>query len=352
MIHSFGPLRHLHLWNVAAFETNGDNNKKGSQGQTRPRARPDDLAAPTLPAPVFPTLNNNDESEPNYQSPAEVARINAVNNRRNATSAANTRARSKANLKVDDARKTAAAAGNINSNYQDFMNRMTRYDGKEYVGGRLMNTQAEGLTGYQPGPTFPGLIGLGQRALRGLGGVTQGDSTVGTVDGKKIYERYDGSTYAINTLGMPYDTVSGDSLEAKPMSEAQKKMMMAQQTSSNDSDGGLGYNMGGGFTGGGGGSILNPCPTGYVMDPKTQSCVPDPFQVPFAPAPTTGVPTTTTAAATTPYSPVSSYTQPLGGQMMPTLNPGTQTAFTVPTPKTQPITLAQQGLGSLPFRTS
>jgi len=28
MIHSFGPLRHLHLWNVAAFETNGD--KPGS----------------------------------------------------------------------------------------------------------------------------------------------------------------------------------------------------------------------------------------------------------------------------------------------------------------------------------
>lgn len=108
--------------------------------------------------------------------------------------------------------------------------------------------------------------------------------------------------------------------------------------------------MGGG--GGGNVGILNPCPTGYVMDPKTQSCVPDPFQVPFAPAPTTGVPPTTTAAATTPYSPVSSYTQPLGGQMMPTLNPGPQTAFTVPTPNTQPITLAQQGLGSLPFRTS
>ena len=87
MIHSFGPLRHLHLWNVAAFETNGDNNKKGSQGQTRPRARPDDLAAPTLPAPVFPTLNNNDESEPNYQSPADVAFLRLLTALIRATSA-------------------------------------------------------------------------------------------------------------------------------------------------------------------------------------------------------------------------------------------------------------------------
>ena len=34
MIHSFGPLRHLHLWNVAAFETNGD--KPGSTSSGNP----------------------------------------------------------------------------------------------------------------------------------------------------------------------------------------------------------------------------------------------------------------------------------------------------------------------------
>ena len=102
--------------------------------------------------------------------------------------------------------------------------------------------------------------------------------------------------------------------------------------------------------GGGGGNVgvFNPCPTGYVMDPNTQACVPDPFQVPFAPAPTTGVPAATANAQ---FSPVSSYTAATP-YAMPTLNPGPQTAFNVPTPNTQSITVAQQGLGSLPFRSS
>lgn len=346
MIHSFGPLRHLHLWNVAAFETDG--NKKGSQGQMRPKRRPSNLKAPTLPAPVSPTINNDNENEPNYQSPVEAKRIADINKRRNDAAGVNLKARSKANLRVDDARKAAATSGNINSKYQDFMNRMTPNDGKEFVGGNLMTTKAEGLTGYQPGPTLPGLIGLGQKALRGLGGVTEGDSTVGSVDGKDIYERYDGSTYAINMLGMPYDTVSGDSLEAKPMSEAQKRMMAEQQNQSNDSDGGLAYSMGGGSTGVFGSAPTNPCPTGYVMNPQTNACEIDPFQAPFAPAPTTGVPAATANAQ---FSPVSSYTAATP-YAMPTLNPGPQTAFNVPVPNTQPITVAQQGLGSLPFRSS
>ena len=337
MIHSFGPLRHLHLWNVAAFETDG---KKGSQGQTRPKRRPSNLKAPTLPAPVSPTINNDNENEPNYQSPVEAKRIADINKRRNDAAGVNLKARSKANLRVDDARKAAATSGNINSKYQDFMNRMTPNDGKEYVGGNLMTTKAKGLTGYQPGPTLPGLIGLGQKALRGLGGVTEGDSTVGSVDGKDIYERYDGSTYAINMLGMPYDTVSGDSLEAKPMSEAQKRMMAEQQNQSNDSDGGLAYSMGGGSTGGFNPAPIDPCPTGYVMNPQTNVCELDPV----APPPTTPPPPAL-------FSPASSYTA-VKPYTLPTLNPGPQTAFNVPTPNTQPITIAQQGLGSLPFRSS
>ena len=96
---------------------------------------------------------------------------------------------------------------------------------------------------------------------------------------------------------------------------------------------------------GGGGvnvGVFDPCPAGYVMDPNTQACVPDPV-APVAPA--------TTPPPPAQFSPASSYTA-AKPYTLAALNPGPQTAFNVPTPDTQPITIAQQGLGSLPFRSS
>ena len=96
---------------------------------------------------------------------------------------------------------------------------------------------------------------------------------------------------------------------------------------------------------GGGGvnvGVFDPCPAGYVMDPNTQACVPDPV-APVAPA--------TTPPPPAQFSPASSYTA-AKPYTLAALNPGPQTAFNVPTPNTQPITIAQQGLGSLPFRSS
>ena len=84
------------------------------------------------------------------------------------------------------------------------------------------------------------------------------------------------------------------------------------------------------------------CPDGYIFDSEENACVLDPFQDPFPDAPTTGG-GTYTAPALSPYTNVAPVT-------LPSLMPGQQPAFVVPTPTAQPITVAAQtpvGLASL-----
>ena len=84
------------------------------------------------------------------------------------------------------------------------------------------------------------------------------------------------------------------------------------------------------------------CPDGYIFDSDKNACVLDPFQDPFPDAPTTGG-GTYTAPALSPYTSVAPVT-------LPSLMPGQQPAFVVPTPTAQPITVAAQtpvGLASL-----
>ena len=84
------------------------------------------------------------------------------------------------------------------------------------------------------------------------------------------------------------------------------------------------------------------CPDGYTFDSEENACVIDPFQDPFPDAPTTGG-GTYTAPALSPYTSVAPVT-------LPSLMPGQQPAFVVPTPTAQPITVAAQtpaGLASL-----
>ena len=91
-----------------------------------------------------------------------------------------------------------------------------------------------------------------------------------------------------------------------------------------------------------GGAEEPTCPEGYIFDSEENACVLDPFQSPFPEAPTTGG-GTYTAPALSPYTSVSPVT-------LPSLVPGQQPAFVVPTPTAQPITVAAQtpvGLASL-----
>ena len=91
-----------------------------------------------------------------------------------------------------------------------------------------------------------------------------------------------------------------------------------------------------------GGAEEPTCPDGYIFDSEENACVLDPFQQPFPEAPTTGG-GTYTAPALSPYTSVAPVT-------LPSLMPGQQPAFVVPTPTAQPITVAAQtpvGLASL-----
>lgn len=91
-----------------------------------------------------------------------------------------------------------------------------------------------------------------------------------------------------------------------------------------------------------GGAQEPTCPDGYIFDSEENACVLDPFQQPFPEAPTTGG-GTYTAPALSPYTSVAPAT-------LPSLMPGQQPAFVVPTPTAQPITVAAQtpvGLASL-----
>jgi hypothetical protein len=271
-----------------------------------------------------------------------IQKVEAAAQARREAALKDLQARSKASLAIDDARfgpvdqrtpaTNAEARSQKNSAYESFMNRMTPRDGKQYIGGQLYDTQPEELYSYQPDTS--GALGIFGRGLNALSGARAGDPIVGVVDGKSIYQRSDGSTYSVNRLGLTYDTVSATSTEAATRTPDPSDDMNARSGSDEPTrtaevvEGVV--------------EDINPCPEGYMMDEETKVCVIDPFQTPF---PVTQPQQPAAPQALSQYSSVS----PIG---LPTLNPVQQSPFVVPTPTVQPITVAQQGLASLPFRSS
>lgn len=271
-----------------------------------------------------------------------IQKVEAAAQARREAALKDLQARSKASLAIDDARfgpvdqrtpaTNAEARSQKNSAYESFMNRMTPRDGKQYIGGQLYDTQPEELYSYQPDTS--GALGIFGRGLNALSGARAGDPIVGVVDGKSIYQRSDGSTYSVNRLGLTYDTVSATSTEAATRTPDPSDDMNARSGSDEPTrtaevvEGVV--------------EEINPCPEGYMMDEETKVCVIDPFQTPF---PVTQPQQPAAPQALSQYSSVS----PIG---LPTLNPVQQSPFVVPTPTVQPITVAQQGLASLPFRSS
>lgn len=271
-----------------------------------------------------------------------IQKVEAAAQARREAALKDLQARSKASLAIDDARfgpvdqrtpaTNAEARSQKNSAYESFMNRMTPRDGKQYIGGQLYDTQPEELYSYQPDTS--GALGIFARGLNALSGARAGDPIVGVVDGKSIYQRSDGSTYSVNRLGLTYDTVSATSTEAATRTPDPSDDMNARSGSDEPTrtaevvEGVV--------------EEINPCPEGYMMDEETKVCVIDPFQTPF---PVTQPQQPAAPQALSQYSSVS----PIG---LPTLNPVQQSPFVVPTPTVQPITVAQQGLASLPFRSS
>lgn len=245
-------------------------------------------------------------------------------------------------VRIQRIQNTARESGTTNSAYQNTMNRITPNDGKEYIGGQLVESVGASRDSLQGRGmnNAPGTLGLGQRALNYVGGVRNDDLAVGYVDGQRIYQRENGTTYTVNSFGLASNTAGPGTLDPS-------------RANSGSSDG-MAYQMGGGNDSAPATvediaveEEIEPCPEGYMLDPETETCVIDPFQVPFAEAPATGAAPTPMPM---PQQQLSAYTaaNPMAG--LPSLSPVQQANFAVPTPTMQPITMGQQGLASLPPR--
>ena len=94
------------------------------------------------------------------------------------------------------------------------------------------------------------------------------DLVVNIVDGKPIRQRKDGSLYALNALGLPYDLSSADSLTEDQSQVDKRDSIMGNMGSSDD-----------GLSGAGAGAdidtSMDPCPEGYVYDQEQLMCVID-----------------------------------------------------------------------------
>jgi hypothetical protein len=164
--------------------------------------------------------------------------------------------------------------------------------------------------------TGPSRYGL-QNTLLGKGisflsGGRSDDPIVNTVGGKPIFQREDGSFYAFDVLGLPYDIAdptvgtAPSTLDIDPeVRERQLAMMNVGSTDDDDNK-----------------PVVtevvkepdDPCPEGYMMDPKTKQCVLDPFKTPF-PDPITGGGGAVVPAGLTPYTQMAPVTL---GQLQPT----------------------------------
>lgn len=170
-----------------------------------------------------------------------------------------------------------------------------------------------------------------------LVGIDPTDPIVGSDKGRTIYKRKDGTTYAYNDVGLPYDTVSETSSQEDP---AQVKIRESMFSSDDDpiveevveeTE-----------------PVIDPCPEGYIYNEETMMCEIDPFQEPFAdPVVTTDTGTDTGTGVTTGPGVQGVYTQ-MAPATLGSLTPSV--GFVAPAPYATPITVAAQtprGLASL-----
>ena len=209
--------------------------------------------------------------------------------------------------------------------------------GKKDARGNVTGTTFTDATGIMStGPSRYGLSNtLIGKGINYLSGSRSDDPIVNTVGGKPIFQRADGSFYAFDALGLPYDIAdpkvgtAPSTLEMDP--EVRERMMNQQQyESTND------------------GSTVtevvedkapdDPCPEGYMYDTEKKQCVVDPFSTPFA-DPVMPVPSPGTGTIVSPYTQVAPMTL---GQLNPTVvaNP-----LLADPPRAMPM--PQGGLGSL-----
>ena len=177
------------------------------------------------------------------------------------------------------------------------------------------------------------LIGKG---LSYLAGVRGDDKIVNTVGGKPIFQRGDGSFYAFDALGLPYDIADPEvgtapsTLDIDP-AVRERQLAMMNVGSTDDDDRSVATEVVGK-------QPDDPCPKGYMMDPETKSCVLDPFQQDFADAPDLiGRPVPTPVLS--PYTQMAPVTL---GQLQPT-----RVAAANPLAMQQANMPPQGGLGSL-----
>ena len=178
-----------------------------------------------------------------------------------------------------------------------------------------------------------------------LVGINSSDPIVGSVNGKPIYRKADGTTYAYNAIGLPYDTVSATSLEEDPKQVKKREQMMlsSQRGDDDDDDDDFLIDEEEDI------AEIDPCPEGYIMNEETGVCELDPFQVPFAdPVTTTTTLPPATGVVTQTAGVPGAYTQLPASPL--TAGVANLTQFVPPTPYATPITVAAQtpqGLASL-----
>jgi len=153
------------------------------------------------------------------------------------------------------------------------------------------------------------LIGKG---LSYLAGVRGDDKIVNTVGGKPIFQRADGSFYAFDAVGLPYDIADPEvgtapsTLDVDP--EVRERQLAMMNVGSTDDDDNRPVAT----------EVVkepdDPCPEGYRMNPETKQCELDPFQQPFADAVTTPSAPVVTAGLS-PYTQMAPVTL---GQLQPT----------------------------------
>tara|TARA_R100000231_G_scaffold4468_3_gene7559 strand:+ start:1460 stop:2626 length:1167 start_codon:yes stop_codon:yes gene_type:complete len=185
----------------------------------------------------------------------------------------------------------------------------TGYDPKTKTG--YTDTAGEVL---ETGPSKYGLqntlIGKG---ISYLAGVRGDDKIVNTVGGKPIFQRADGSFYAFDAVGLPYDIADPEvgtapsTLDVDPeVRERQLAMMNVGSTDDDDRPAST--------------EVVaekapdDPCPEGYRMNPETKQCELDPFKQPFADAVTTP-PAPVMTSNLSPYTQMAPVTL---GQLQPT----------------------------------